>query len=78
MSPRLTTVEAAKVAHRHPETLLLALQSGSLHGRQRAKRGPWLIKEECLDAWLDGTPCEHQAAAAAVPSLDDRRARTTA
>lgn len=64
IAPRLSPVEAAALARKHRQTIYVALEDGSLHGTQRVKRGRWLIKATCLDAWLDGVECEHQAAAA--------------
>lgn len=60
-APRLTVDEAAQAARRHPVTLYRALESGRLHGAQNVKGGRWLIRETCLDAWLEGHPCEHRA-----------------
>lgn len=57
---RLTVTEAAAAARRHRVTVLRALETGQLHGTQRVKGGRWLIRETCLDAWLDGVPCEHR------------------
>jgi excisionase family DNA binding protein len=57
---RLTVAEAAKISNRHPDTLRRALACGELHGAQRVRGGRWSIRPECLDAWLDGEPCEHQ------------------
>lgn len=57
---RFDVAEAAAAAHRHPVTLRRALESGLLHGTQSMKRGRWLIRQDCLEAWLDGIPCEHQ------------------
>lgn len=73
MIARLTPAEAADVSRRHPVTVRYALQDGTLHGVQRVKRGRWLIERECLDAWIDGTPCAHQLSAT-VSDLDARRA----
>lgn len=83
MTPRLTVPDAAVVARRHPETIRLSLQDGTLHGTQRVKRGPWLIQAECLEAWLDNQQCAHQLAKAAastvVTDIGARRpARTSA
>lgn len=74
MSPRLTVPEAAILGRRHPETVRKALQDGTLHGAQRMKRGPWLIRPECLDAWLNNEQCEHQQDEAAVTDIATRRA----
>ena len=58
-SRRLTTAEAAEVARRHPVTVRRALEGGELHGRQSKAGGRWLIRTECLDAWIDGEKCGH-------------------
>ncbi|GAA4707234.1 Helix-turn-helix domain [Promicromonospora umidemergens] len=71
MTPRLTVPDAAAVGRRHPETLRKALQDGTLHGTQRIKRGPWLIRPECLAAWLEGEQCAHQVAEAAAGVVTD-------
>ncbi len=56
---RLTVKEAALAARRHPKTIQKALESGELHGSQRAPRHKWLIQVACLDAWIEGTVCGH-------------------
>ncbi len=56
---RLTVKEAALAARRHPKTIQKALESGELHGSQRAPRHKWLIQTACLDAWIEGALCEH-------------------
>lgn len=53
------TGQAAEYASHHPITLLKALNAGELHGEQRMKGGRWVIRRECLDAWLSKKPCEH-------------------
>lgn len=60
MAPRLNTAEAAALSRRHPVTLRRALEEGKLHGTQSMAGGRWLIREECLDSWIDGVKCEHQ------------------
>lgn len=65
LAPRISPDEAAVIAHRHRQTIYVALEDGSLHGTQRVKRGRWLIKAACLDAWLDGVECADRVAAAA-------------
>lgn len=65
IAPRLSPDEAAVVARKHRQTIYVALEDGTLHGTQRVKRGRWLIKAACLDAWLDGVECADRAAAAA-------------
>ena len=60
LTPRLTTDEAAALARRHVVTVRRALEDGKLHGSQSGAGGRWLIREECLDAWIDGEKCEHQ------------------
>jgi excisionase family DNA binding protein len=62
---RYTVAQAAVVTQRAASTLYAALESGELHGTQRVKGGRWLIRPECLDAWLDGETCPHQAQAVA-------------
>lgn len=74
MNPRLTVADAAAVSRRHSITVYRALEGQELHGEQRVKGGRWTIRPECLDAWIDNKPCEHQAAAATVTRLADRRA----
>lgn len=59
---RLTTDQAADLAHRHRKTILRALESGELHGSQRVKGGRWLIRPDCLEAFMDGVLCPHQSA----------------
>lgn len=61
---RFNTAQAAEYADRHVDTIRRALESGDLHGGQRKAGGRWSIRRECLDSWLDGRKCEHQAAAA--------------
>lgn len=66
---RYTTAQAAKAAGRHVETIRRALESGELHGGQRRnpktgqplKGARWSIRRECLEAWIDGELCSHQA-----------------
>lgn len=60
LAPRLTTAEAAVSSRRHVVTVRRALEDGKLHGTQSMAGGRWLIREECLDAWIDGVKCEHQ------------------
>ena len=56
-----TTAEAAAHARRHPDTVKKACQSGELHGTQRVRGGNWRIHRDCLEAWLLGAKCPHQA-----------------
>lgn len=73
---RLTVAESATVAGRHPVTIRRDLEAGVLHGTQRMKGGRWIVRESCLDAYLDGTRCHHQVRAAAVIDLAlERQAR---
>jgi excisionase family DNA binding protein len=58
---RLTVKEAATEARRHEKTIAEALRAGELHGTQRVKGGTWLIKADCLEAWMDHLPCEHKS-----------------
>lgn len=66
MTPRLTVPEAAAASRRHPITVRRALEAGRLHGTQHVAGGRWTVRADCLEAWCDGLPCEHQAAAAAA------------
>ena len=61
MAEYLTTAGAAKYAHRHPGSIRRSLEAGELHGVQRKKGGPWSIRPACIDAYLAGEKCEHQA-----------------
>lgn len=62
MRLRFSTAEAASHARCHVVTIRKACESGELHGTQRTKNGRWSIRLTCLEAWLDGEKCEHQAA----------------
>jgi excisionase family DNA binding protein len=59
---RFNTTQAADHAGCHPDTVRRALESGGLHGHQRVAGGRWLIRRECLESWMDGERCSHQAA----------------
>lgn len=59
MTIYFTPNEAALATKRHPETVTAALRDGELHGTQPKKNGRWLIREECLDPWIEGVPCVH-------------------
>ncbi len=59
---KLTTNDVAESYRRHPVTVRIALQDGSLHGRQMKPGGRWLIEESCAEAWSSGAKCEHQSA----------------
>lgn len=71
MNARLTVAEASVVGRRHPVTVRRALEAQELHGTQRVKGGRWVIRADCLDAWLDGVPCPHEAAS--VSDIGTRR-----
>lgn len=60
-----TTALAAEYAGLHPVTVRKACESGSMHGVQRVKGGRWRIHVVCLDAWIEGRPCPHEAGEAA-------------
>jgi len=62
VTKRLTVADASAVGRRHEVTIRRALEAKELHGQQRKKGGRWLIQPECLDAWLDNTPCPHKQA----------------
>lgn len=68
----LTTKRAAIRSNRHPVTIRRALEAGELHGVQRVKGGVWLIEPACLDAYVAGQLCEHQAAPANVVQFRKR------
>ncbi|MFI0465346.1 helix-turn-helix domain-containing protein [Saccharopolyspora sp. 5N102] len=53
-SPFVTTSEGARLANRHPVTIRRALESGELHGHQRAHGGRWQIHTGSLFAWVRG------------------------
>ena len=56
----LTANEAALVARRHPEGVTMALRDGLLHGYQSGKNARWKVREDCLEAWIEGRKCAHQ------------------
>lgn len=57
----LTVAEVAAFTKRHPETITEALRGGELHGVQRVKRGRWLVRSACAEAWVMGAACPHAA-----------------
>lgn len=59
---RMNSAQVAEHVGCHPHTVVRAAESGELHGGQRRARGRWSFRVECVDAWADGKPCEHQAA----------------
>lgn len=59
----LNTRQAAEYSGRHIETIYDALRLGDLHGSQRTRGGKWMVRVECLDAWVDGQTCPHKVAA---------------
>ena len=62
----LSAVETAERANCHHVTVLKAVEAGELHGIQRKKYARWKFRPACVDAWLAGERCEHQAAEAAA------------
>jgi hypothetical protein len=72
VTPRLTVKEAALAARKHEQTVRRALEDGRLHGTQQVTGGRWTVRADCLEAWCDGVPCEHQAAKV-VPIASRRR-----
>lgn len=58
-----TPVEAAEIAHRHPETVRDALRAGELIGVQNSEGGPWLIREDMLENWIESAPKKRKRAA---------------
>ena len=49
-----TPQKVSESAGRHITTVWLALESGELHGHQRARRGRWSIHPDAVDAWIRG------------------------
>lgn len=43
------------------EALREALRAGKLHGVQNGKGGTWRVAEPCMEAFMLGNACEHQA-----------------
>ncbi|MCR6706525.1 MAG: hypothetical protein NVV66_18180 [Cellulomonas sp.] len=72
MNGDLTAAQSAELAQRHPDTIRRALADGTLHGKQRTRKGRWLIEPACLAAWEAGEPCPHRAAASNVVELAGR------
>jgi hypothetical protein len=58
---RYSVAEIAEHLQKHPVTIRLALEGARLHGTQSKKGGHWSVREDCLEAYLDGVPCAHQA-----------------
>ncbi|WP_449282218.1 hypothetical protein [Leucobacter sp.] len=71
----VSTFEASLIAGCHLETVRDALREGTLHGSQRMKGGTWKLRPACVEAWVDGMPCEHQEETKRPVSLADWRAR---
>lgn len=59
----LTVREAAEASPLKEERIRQALRSKELHGAQAGKGGSWHIAEPCLEAYLLGEKCPHQAKA---------------
>lgn len=59
-SVNLDVPSAAGRTQRHPATVRMALQDGSLHGT--FDTGEWLVEGDCADAWSAGLLCEHRIA----------------
>lgn len=53
-SPWLGVAQAARYAHKHPDTIGAALRAGTLRGHQATRKGKWLIHRDDLDAWIRG------------------------
>ena len=68
----LTVAEAATHVRRHPVTVRKALEAGELCGFQRKAHGRWTVRPACLDAWVEGRPCEHKISDANVRPLRRR------
>lgn len=54
MTDWLTPDEVAAATARHVVTVRAALRSGELHGHQRARRGPWTVNRDSVEAWRRG------------------------
>lgn len=65
------TLQAANHTGTHPQTIRKAAEAGELHGSQRATRGRWRFHRDCLDAWMLGEQCPHEAAEAAGLKVAD-------
>jgi len=65
----LNVAEAAVYARCHPETVREALRAGELRGMQRAKGGPWKIRSEWVDKWLEA-PHKKEVAANQSIAMD--------
>jgi hypothetical protein len=58
----LTVKDVAEATQRHPQTVLAAARSGNLHGVQsNGRNSVWRFREGCVDSWVSGTNCEHNA-----------------
>lgn len=77
VEPRLTVAEVVGLSRKHVTTVHRALEDGRLHGTQQVKGGRWTVRAGCLDAWLDGIPCEHQRPAATVTPIGARGRRAS-
>lgn len=56
----LTVQQAADKTDYSTKWIYEAVRSGELHGSQRSVGAKWLIRPDCLDAWVAGEKCEHQ------------------
>jgi hypothetical protein len=65
----LNVAETAAVARKHPVTIRLALEGGTLHGTQQKVGGRWAIDAACAEAYIEGRPCEHRAAKAKITPI---------
>ncbi|AEI11855.1 hypothetical protein [Cellulomonas gilvus] len=70
----LTADQAAAASGRHPDTIRRALADGSLHGKQRTRKGRWLVEPACLAAWESGEACAHHEQKSNVVPFRDRSA----
>lgn len=61
MIARLTVVEVADAARKHPQTVRRACESGELHANQSMRGGHWTVREDCAEAWADRQLCVHQS-----------------
>lgn len=57
----MTLAEVAALAGRHPVTVHIAVQDGSLHTTRT--KGQLTAERECVSAWTHGMKCPHMIGA---------------
>ena len=61
---RLSVADAARVAHRHPDTIRRAIKTHALHATKPAGGREWIIDQAEIERWRNGpasTPLDMQA-----------------